>query len=506
VSLVVKPRVQLKDRVVIAIMVLLGGLTLTQLGQASPEASGTLLDVPSGVSAPLDNGASFSCAIRTYGWLACWGSNAYGVGNVPTGTFRQVSAGGQHACAIQSKGTVACWGDNSYGQALPPAGIFVQLSAGGLYTCGLRVGGNMACWGNNAYGVAVPRAGSFTQISAGKLHACAIRGGTGGFSIPAGSVVCWGDDSVGQTDVYDSDGGPAADGTTFTQVSAGDYHSCGIKTDGLVLCWGDQTFGQTQPYASFGGPVPDGTTFTAISSGGYHTCGITTSGYLACWGDNTYGQASPPGGPGTVERLTAVSAGGSATCGVRHDGEVVCWGRFADGQALSGVPAGLRVKRAVIDAGYAREVTEGGRWDCGITPNAILLCFGYAALKGGMTFTQVSAGGNVGCAIRDDGTVFCGSGTDQLPDAFYVTHVYVSQHGPVPDGTTFTQVSVGDKHACGIETNGTVACWGRAWAAPFGTFTQISAGFDYTCGVRTDGTVACWGNNRRREAGPPPGD
>ncbi|MEI9936381.1 MAG: RCC1 domain-containing protein [Pseudomonadota bacterium] len=28
---------------------------------------------------------------------------------------------------------------------------------------------------------------------------------------------------------------------------------------------------------------------------------------------------------------------------------------------------------------------------------------------------------------------------------------------------------------------------------PSGTFTQVSAGLHHSCGVRTDGTVACWG-------------
>jgi hypothetical protein len=38
-------------------------------------------------------------------------------------------------------------------------------------------------------------------------------------------------------------------------------------------------------------------TFTQVSAGHYHTCGLKTDGTLACWGDNSYGQASPPTAP-----------------------------------------------------------------------------------------------------------------------------------------------------------------------------------------------------------------
>jgi len=39
-------------------------------------------------------------------------------------------------------------------------------------------------------------------------------------------------------------------------------------------------------------PVPEagGLSFTAVSVGGQHTCGITTAGEAYCWGDNQAGQ------------------------------------------------------------------------------------------------------------------------------------------------------------------------------------------------------------------------
>ncbi len=65
-----------------------------------------------------------------------------------------------------------------------------------------------------------------------------------------------------------------------------------------------------------GQATPPAGTFTAVSAGGFHACGLRTNGALACWGDDAYGQATPPAGT-----FTAVSAGGFHTCGVRTNGD-----------------------------------------------------------------------------------------------------------------------------------------------------------------------------------------
>ena len=47
------------------------------------------------------------------------------------------------------------------------------------------------------------------------------------------------------------------------------------------------------------GDTPDeywGAEFVAVSAGGYHTCGVRTDGSVACWGWNEFGSAMPPEG------------------------------------------------------------------------------------------------------------------------------------------------------------------------------------------------------------------
>ncbi len=50
------------------------------------------------------------------------------------------------------------------------------LSSGLLYTCFLQADGTVACWGNNEYGQATPwTPGPFVQVSAGGYHTCGIK-------------------------------------------------------------------------------------------------------------------------------------------------------------------------------------------------------------------------------------------------------------------------------------------------------------------------------------------
>ena len=224
---------------------------------------------------------------------------------------------------------------------------------------------------------------------------------------------------------------------TRTAISAGQFHSCGIKADGTVACWGGLAYGKAD--------APDGV-FTAISSGWDHSCGIKADGTAVCWGGTdtfTPGHPEEPSGVFTGHTdapdgvFTAISAGGGHSCGIKADGTVACWGYNTDGQ---------------LDA-----------------PDRV--------------FTAISAGSWYSCGIKADGTAVCwGENDDGQLDA--------------PDGV-FTAISAGGRHSCGIKADGTVACWGSSEEgrldAPDGVFTAISAGLYHSCGIKADGTAVCWG-------------
>ena len=62
----------------------------------------------------------------------------------------------------------------------------------------------------------------------------------------------------------------------YKAVSAGTSHSCGLRTDNTIVCWGNNDSGQTE--------VPDGE-YKAVSAGTYHSCGLRTDSTMICWGN-----------------------------------------------------------------------------------------------------------------------------------------------------------------------------------------------------------------------------
>src|SRR2546426_1795769 len=121
---------------------------------------------------------------------------------------------------------------------------------------------------------------------------------------------------------------------TFTAVSAGGRHTCGVTAAGAAYCWGTNGSGQlgdgTTTERSSPAMVGGGVRFTGVSAAGSqgaddgHTCGVTTAGAGYFWGLDKYG---PLGDGATTNRpspvpvggglpFVAVSAGGRHTCGV----------------------------------------------------------------------------------------------------------------------------------------------------------------------------------------------
>ena len=87
-----------------------------------------------------------------------------------------------------------------------------------------------------------------------------------------------------------------------------------------------------------------------------------------------------------------------------------------------------------------------------------------------------------------------------------------AQPTPAPAGPTIASrhdiFSVGGEHACGVNTDGTITCWGEEeygrTIAPPEKFVAVGAGQSgHTCGVKTDGAVECWGYNEYGQASPP---
>ena len=209
----------------------------------------------------------------------------------------------------------------------------------------------------------------------------------------------------------------------FTAITAGDEHSCGIRTDGTAQCWGPNNYdGQAD--------APQGV-FTAITTGGSHSCGLRTDGTAQCWGNNNDGQADAPSGA-----FSAITAGYEHSCGLRTDGTAQCWGsnRYGQTDALSGV---------------FTAITAGTWHSCGLRSDGTAQCWGFNFF--GQTdapsgvFTAITAGTRHSCGLRTDGTAQCwGFNFFGQTDA--------------PSGV-FTAITAGTRHSCGLRTDGTAQCW-----------------------------------------------
>jgi alpha-tubulin suppressor-like RCC1 family protein len=90
-----------------------------------------------------------------------------------------------------------------------------------------------------------------------------------------------------------------AGGLTYSGVTPGSEHTCGVTTGGLAYCWGWRYYGALGDGSPLGDVSPPrltpiavvgGLSFSRLNTGGAHTCGVTTASSAYCWGANNAGQ------------------------------------------------------------------------------------------------------------------------------------------------------------------------------------------------------------------------
>ena len=175
--------------------------------------------------------------------------------------FEAVSAGANHTCAITMVNRRAyCWGLNDDGglgdgttnrrvTPVPVVGnqAWRQVSVGNLSTCGITTSNIAWCWGRDRHGalgdgpeeqrklrpVLVAGDHRFTQISAGEFHTCAVN--------TAKRAWCWGAGFGGmigeRTSLSRYTPRAVAGGHTFDRVSAATNHTCAESTMNDAYCW-----------------------------------------------------------------------------------------------------------------------------------------------------------------------------------------------------------------------------------------------------------------------------
>ena len=422
-------------------------------------------------------------------------------------TFASLASGSHHTCGLTLDGLTYCWGQNVNGQLgdgttidksapvqLADSHTFVSLAAGDYHTCGLTVIGDAYCWGSNWAGQLGDGTSGSGYTSADRFLPVAVSGGR-----------------------------------TFTSIVAGGGHTCGLLSSGMALCWGaswqgqqgDGTLGRdhSTPVAVTGGLV-----YRVLVAGYAHTCGITTGGSLFCWGRNAFGQlgnghrgeisTSPTaviGGP----PFTKLVAGHDHTCAVASVGSAHCWGLNLFGQIGDGT-------------------SGNGDWYSMANRTSPVVP------SGGRMFTSIVAGENHTCGLTSPSAVFCwgSNASGQLGDGTVVNRsdpVLVAMPAATPSptatvanraGITFTSLSAGYMHTCGVERGtGNAWCWGSNGYGQLGNgsqgvggdqsadrslpvlvlggrrFASLAAGSSHTCGLDTEGIAYCWGYNDSGQLG-----
>jgi alpha-tubulin suppressor-like RCC1 family protein len=349
-----------------------GSNTFGQLGDNTTTSRLSPVSVVGGFTdwIQVSAGGTHSLGLRANGTAWAWGSNNAGRLGDNTTTSRsspvsvvggftdwiQVSAGGSHSLGVRANGTAWAWGNNISGRLgdnttatkSSPVSVvggftdWVQVSAGGDHSLGVRANGTAWTWGSNPFGQLgdntttsrlspVSVVGGFTdwvQVSAGGDHSLGLR--------TNGTAWAWGSNGNGRLgdNTVTARSSPVSVVGGFTdwiQVSAGNGHSLGLRTNGTAWAWGINTSGRlgdntTTSRLSPVSVVGGFTDWIQVSAGGSHSLGVRANGSAWGWGSNVSGslgdntttsRRSPVSVVGGFTDWIQVSAGGSHSLGLR---------------------------------------------------------------------------------------------------------------------------------------------------------------------------------------------
>ena len=301
-----------------------------------------------------------------------------------------------------------------------------------------------------------------------------------------------------------------APGVTPTAISGGAFYTLAIGSDGNLYAWGNNGFGNLGDGSTNNHLSPEvvtlapGVTPTAISAGDFESFAIGSDGKLYGWGANEYGAL----GDGTIVQHdspevitlapgvtpTAISAGGyggtDESMAIGSDGNLYAWGYNGAGDLGDGT---------TVEHNSPEVITLAP----GVTPKAI------------------SAGNGFGLAIGSSGQLYAW-GLNQygtLGDGTTVEH-NSPEVITLASGVTPTAISAAASHSLAIGSDGNLYAWGLNAAGELGDGTTvehnspevislaagiaptaIAAGGDQNLAIGSDGNLYVWGINQYGQLG-----
>ncbi|MBI0136407.1 InlB B-repeat-containing protein [Bifidobacterium sp. W8120] len=271
---------------------------------------------------------------------------------------------------------------------------------------------------------------------------------------------------------------------TYLQVSAGTNHSLAVGSDGNAYAWGYNYYGQlgdgtstTDRHAPVRVKTPDRKTYpdlpkdftyVQVSAGEWYSLAMGSDGNAYAWGYNYYGQLgdgtssysqATPVRVKTPDRKTypdlpkdftyvQVSAGGYYSLAMGSDGNAYAWGNNNNGQLGDGTTSASQTTPVRVK-----------------TPDRNT----YPDLPKDFTYMQVSAGYDHSLAVGSDGYAYAwgwnyyGQLGNNTSSGYSFVPVRVRNPANPTDtskGLQATQVSGGYDHSLAVGSNGNAYAWG----------------------------------------------
>lgn len=254
--------------------------------------------------------------------------------------------------------------------------------------------------------------------------------------------------------------------------------------------------------------LPNPGDFMDIAAGGNHTCARKFSGDVLCWGaEGEAGYERTIKTPTLVfSNASQIAVGNAHACALNPSGAAYCWGGGEEGQL--GIQLGAMI-------GWGSGAVLGPK-----DPNS------YYGTLPPLAFSSITAGGGSTCGLAASGVYCWGVEGDYTKPGFMsIPNLVVTPNNYSYTG--FSQVAVGNGHACGyIGFAQQVLCWGadgygQAGSDPASAFyfpgtnqvmfamntgittgaARIAAGGDFTCADMYGGSVQCFGKNYSGQLG-----
>ena len=320
--------------------------------------------------------------------------------------------------------------------------------------------------------------------------------------------------------------------TNVVAVAAGSSHFLALKHDGTVVAWGDNSAGQTNVPSNLSGVV-------AIAAGPYHSLALRNDGTVIAWGYNAQGQTNVPG---TLSDVVALAAGATESLVLRSNGTIAVWGSFLPSQHQVGISVPSGISNVVMVAcgfscnlmlgwppAYAATqaslgITTSGATLCGMaTPNGFTssawfewgtnnsygLSTGPTNAGSGISVVRITTGIN-GLAFGEaysfrlvvSNALGIAYGAEQRFTTGRRVFTWGATRfgpGPPPVLSNAVAVAVGESQDLVLKADGTVMAWGigPAGSAPINlsNVVAVAAGGYHSLALKNDGKVVAWGDN-----------